>query len=673
MAAPSQARTDPDTLRNTMKPDPSLNGARPNFIWINTHDVGADSLGCYGNAYATTPHIDKLAKEGIRYTHAFASGPICSPARTSIFTAMHQTTVGTHHHRSFAIRPNFINLLTHYLGDAGYRSSPINTDLNTPIDPVEWEQYLDNDALLAEGANGQPFFAVYSFSESHASTFKMTPEQVRNERSNLLKPDELHDPKSAPIPSFVPDTPLARERTALFYDTLTQVDYHVGEVLSNLEKQGLSENTIVFFWTDHGTGYPRGKTHVYDDGLRVPLIVRFPKAYQHFAPGSPGSVVNDLTMTMDMGPSVLSLAGVPIPDHFQGKAFLGPESSRPREYVCGARDRLDNCNEMIRTVRDQRYRYIRNFLPHRPYGSFFPDGGFFREIPTEGTPEHAFWDTSCLPGEQKIHDPDGVFLMPLPESYSEYLIWQESKPFEELYDLEEDPEAVDNLAGNPEFDAITERMRKTLFAWMIETRDLGLIDETEMIVRAAEYDSVNYEVGTQCQNFERILETADLSRLGEEGRAILFERLDDPDSAIRYWAVTGLMSFEEDDDTIQKLTQLVNDNSLSVSLAAGDALCRFEQPEKAIATFTRALGSDLLWARCRAGANLSYYGRETLAKMKVLIPALEAALKNPSCYGDYDPDLDTLIPYNRDFFSAERDRHLGEWVLKRVIRRIDLA
>lgn len=646
---------------------------RPNFVWINTHDVSADSIGCYGNTYATTPHIDKFAKSGIRYTNAYACGPICSPARSSIFTAMHQTTIGTHHHRSFTIRPNFIKLLTHYLGNAGYRSSPINTDINTPIDLAEWKQYLDNDILLEDKENERPFFAVYSFKESHASTYKMTPQQVRKERASLLGPEELHDPNTAPIPSFIPATPLARERTALFFDALTQVDYHVGKVLSKLDECDLSNNTIVFFWTDHGTGYPRGKTHVYDDGLRVPLIIRFPKTFQHLAPDVPGTVIDNLTMTMDMGPSLLSMAGVPIPDHFQGKSFLGPEKIQARDFVYGARDRLDNCNEMIRTVRDRRYRYIRNFLPHRPYASFYPDGGFFKDIPSKGTPEHTFWDTSCLPGEQKIHDPDGIFLMPIPKPYSKYLIWKDSKPFEELYDLNKDPEAIKNLALNPKFQAITKKMREALFSWMIKTRDLGLFDETELIVRSTKYDGVSYEVGIHCQNLERVLETADLSRLGEEGRSSLIEHLNDPDSAIRYWAVTGLMSFDIDNDTINKLSYLVNDESLSVSLAAGDALCRSSRPENSTVAFIRALESDILWARCRAGANLSYYDRETLSKMKMLIPYLKAALKNPSCYGNNDPALDTLIPPNQVFFSEERDRHVGGWILKRVIRRIKLA
>ena len=646
---------------------------RPNFVWINTHDVSARNLGCYGDSYARTPHLDKLAAEGVRYTNAFASGPICSPARTSIFTGMHQTTVGTHHHRSLAIRPDFVELLPQYLIEAGYRSTRINTDLNTAIDPDEWAQYLNNDASLDKN-DDKPFFAVYSFDESHASTFKMTPEEVRERRSNLLGSDELHDPAKAPLPSFVPNTPLARERTALFYDALTQVDYHVGAVMEELEARGLLENTIVFFWSDHGSGFPRGKTHVYEDGLRVPLIVRFPQKYQHFAPGPAGTVIDDLVMTMDMGASVLSMAELPIPAHFQGQAFLGSQKAESRPYAPGARDRLDNCNEMIRTIRNEKYRYIRNFLPHRPYASFYPDGGFFNEIPPAGTPEHAFWDTSCLPGAQKIDDPDGIFLMPIPRNYSEYLVWQASKPFEELYDIEEDPEEVDNLADDPKYREIGDQMREELYRWMIETRDLGIFDETEMIERAAEYGGVNYEVGTHCENYERILETADLSRLREAGRTELIGRLEDPDSAVRYWALTGLISYKIDnDETVGKIVRCVGDESVSVGLAAGDLLCRLGLVEQAMPAFRRGLESDLLWARFRAGANMSYYDRETLARMKSLIPDLQTALNNPVCYGDYEPDLETLIPPVRNAFIGQRDKIVGEWVLNRVIRRIQLA
>ena len=645
---------------------------RPNFVWINTHDVSARNLGCYGDDYATTPHLDKLAKEGVRYANAFACGPICSPARTSIFTGMHQTTVGTHHHRSFVRRPDFVQMLPHYLMAEGYNCSAINTDLNTDIDSEEWAAYQSNEALL-ERADEKPFFAVYSFGESHASVFKLTPEQAREQRSSLLTDEELHDPDNAPLPVFMPDTPLARERTALFYDGLLQVDRHVGEVIEKLVSAGVLDNTIVFFWSDHGTGFPRGKTHVYEDGLRVPLIIRFPAKYQHLAPGSPGTVVDDLVMTLDMGASVLSMMDAQIPEHFQGRAFLGKQKEPQRDYVCGARDRLDNCNEMIRTIRSEKYRYIRNFLPHRPYASFWPDGGFFATPPEKGTPEHDFWDTSCLPGEQKVHDPDGVFLLPIPEAYSEYLIWQAKKPFEELYDVENDPEEIANLADDPEYSDLKDQMRAQLFEWMIETRDLGLIDEIELIVRATEYEGVNYEVGARCENYSHILETADFPRLGEAGRDRLIDRLDDPDSAVRYWAITGLMSYEVEDTVLQRIGPLVRDESLSVSLAAADLLCQNNLTEGAMPALERALQSDLLWARFRAGANLSFYSREILAQMKALIPALQAALDNPVCYGPFEPDWDSLIPPVQTMYRAQKNTIVGEWVLQRVIKRIELA
>ena len=271
-----------------------------------------------------------------------------------------------------------------------------------------------------------------------------------------------------------------------------------------------------------------------------------------------------------------------------------------------------------------------------------------------------------------MHDPDGIFLAPIPEEYAEYLIWQAAKPFEELYDIETDPEEIDNLAGKSQYKEVVDQMRQQLYTWMIETRDLGLFDETEMIVRAAAYGGVNYQVGVHCDNFDRILETADLSRLGQAGA--LIERLEDIDSAVRYWAVTGLMAYQVSDDaTIGKLVRRVGDESISVSLAAGDALCRMGLVEEAIPAFERGLANNLLWARLRAGANLSYYNRGILAQMESLLTALRNALQNPFCYGVHEPDVDRLIPPIRRSFIAQRDTIVGEWVLKRVIRRIELA
>jgi uncharacterized sulfatase len=654
---------------------------RPNFLWINTHDLNAWHLRCYGDSYANTPNLDRFAAEGIRYTNAFTAGPICSPSRASIFTGMHPTTLGTHHHRSFAIRPDHVRLLPQYLIDAGYVSTQINHDINTYIDPDEWAQYLDPNEFWEKRPEDKPFFACFSLGATHASVFKLTPEQARKERSDLLRDDELHDPADAPVPSFVPDTPLFRERMALFYDSLTQVDYQVGENLAKLEESGLADDTIVVFWANHDTGYPRGKTHCYDDGLNIPLIVRFPEKYQHLAPGSPGSAVDDLVMHMDLAPSTLSLAGIPIPDHFQGRVLFGPQKSKPREYVCSARDRLDNCNEVIRTIRTRKYRYIRNFLPTRPYASVYPDGGFFSEIPEEGTQARNFWETSCLPGEQKVHDPDGIFLTlgppimvgqhGLPERYKQYLVWQDSKPFEEVYDVESDPEEINNLADDPEFETIKTQLRRHLFEWMVKTRDLGLLDEAEIVTRAAEYDGVNLEVGVHCDNFERILETADLARMGEKGKADLVSRLNDPDSAVRYWAATGLLSFELDADTGQQVASLLDDRSISVSVAAAEVLGHAGQGTLTIPTLTRALESDLIWARLRAAANLSYYTKEQLGSMQPLVPALERALENASCFGqDHAPHIESKFA---PFLNAQRDVIANRWVIVRVAERIRLA
>jgi hypothetical protein len=595
---------------------------------------------------------------------------------------MHPTTLGTHHHRSAVIRPAGVELLPKMLTDAGYACTEPDGDINLYISEEESEQYCSSGDFWEKRPTDKPFFSYYKLSSAHASVFKLTPDEAREQRSTLLKDDELHDPKDAPVPSFVPDTPRFRERMALFYDALTNVDKQVGKILDTLEEHGLSEDTIVVFWADHGTGYPRGKIHAYDDGLKIPLIMRFPEKYQHLAPAEPGTTVDELVMHMDLCATTLQLAGIPVPEHIQSRNLCGPDRDKVRDYVCSARDRLDNNPEMIRTIRTQRYRYIRNFLPHQPYASFYPDGGFFSPVPEEGTPERDFWETSCLPGEQKLHDPDGVFLMlgppvmirqnGLPEHYQQFQVWQDHKPCEELYDLEHDPEEIHNLADDPAFSGVKDELRQKLFAWMIETRDLGLIDEPEIVARAAQLNGVSHEVGVRCGNFERILETADLPRLGEVSKAELTARLDDSDSAVRFWAVTGLCSLGVERAMVGRLTTLLDDPSISVSLAAADYLVRAGDGELALSAFARALESNILWARIRAGAYLSYRSREELQSMNPLIPVLQQAIDKPEMFGpEHDPLIETNI-YS-GMLNAQRDVIGKRWVLERVMKRIELS
>ena len=654
---------------------------QPNILWISNHDSSAWNYGCYGDQYAQTLNIDRLAAAGVRYANAFTAGPICSPSRTSIYTGMHPTTLGTHHHRSAVIRPAGVELLNKMLMDAGYACTAPDNDINLYVAKDESDQYYDCGDFWKHRPQDKPFFAYHKLGSSHASVFKLTPEDARKARSPLLSDDELHDPQDVPVPSFVPDTPLFRERMALFYDALANVDRQVGEILARLEEEGLAEDTIVVFWGDHGTGYPRGKIHAYDDGLKIPLIMRFPEKYRHLAPADPGAVLDELVLHMDLCATTLQLAGVPVPDHIQSRKLCGPARDEKRAFVCSARDRLDNNPEMIRTIRTEKYRYMRNFLPHQPYASFYPDGGFFAAIPEEGTAERDFWETSCLPGEQKVHDPDGVFLMlgppvmvgkrGLPDAYRKYPVWQDHKPLEELYDTENDPEEIHNLADDPAFSAVKDDLREKLLGWMIETADLGLLDETEMVVRAAEYGGVSREVGIRCGNFARILETADLASLGEAGKEELLNRLGDPDSAVRFWAVSGLSSCDLEAGDIEELKPLLDDASISVGLAAADYLVRSGQGALPLGAFGRALESDILWARIRAGAYLSYCSREQLQPMKPLIPALQSAVENRRIFGpEHDHHIKTKV---MGMLNAQRDVIGREWVLQRVIKRIQLA
>ncbi len=658
------------------------NQDRPNFLWISNHDSSAWNYGCYGDQYADTPNIDRLAAEGVRYTNAFTAGPICSPSRTSIYTGMHPTTLGTHHHRSKVIRPTGVELLNTMLTNAGYACTEPDNDINLYVSKEEREQYYSSDDFWEKRPEDKPFFLYYKQTNSHASVFKMTPENARNVRSSLLSDDELHDPSDVPVPSFVPDTPLFRERMALFYDALTNVDTQVGAFLDELEAQGHLEDTIVVFWGDHGAGYPRGKIHAYDDGLNIPLIMRFPEEYQHLAPAEPGSVVDELVLHLDLCATTLQMAGIPVPDHIQSRNLCGPNRDEPRDFVCSARDRLDNNPEVIRTIRTKKYRYMRNFLPHQPYASFYPDGGFFTPAPEEGTAERDFWETSCLPGKQKAHDPDGVFLMlgppvmiqqnGLPEHYQQFQIWQDHKPPEELYDIEKDPEEVNNLADDPAFSDVKEELRQKLFGWMIETCDLGLIDEPEIAARAEQYSGVSHAVGVHCDNYERILETADLARMGEEKKEELVQRLGDPDSVVRFWAVTGLCSLGAEHTMTEKLSPLLDEPSISVSMAAGDYLVRADEGALALPAFERALASDFLWARLRAGAYLSYRSREELQPMKPLILALEQAINKEEVCG---PEHNAQVERNNYIgrLGGQRDGIVKEWVLERVIKRIALA
>ncbi len=440
--------------------------AHPNILWISAEDISPD-LGCYGDEYARTPTLDKLASQGVRYTNAFSSAPVCAPSRSAIITGMYPTTIGSMHMRSKAVPPAGIKAFTEYLrADGYYCSNNSKTDYNFEAPPSNRppDTVWDETSAKAHWRNRpdkvQPFFAVFNLVISHESQIRVSPEQFAKNTAQLTA-EQRHDPAKAKLPPYYPDTPLVRRDWANYADNMTAMDYQAAALLKQLEEDGLAENTIVFFWGDHGRGLPRGKRWVYDSGLKVPLIVRWPGKL------NPGTTEDRMVSLLDLGPTALSLAGVKVPPYMQGQAFLGEQQKAPREYIFAHRDRMDEAYDMMRAVRDKRFKYIKNFFPGRPYAQHIE---YMEEMPTMKEMRRLYKD------HMNALDPNyGKAMTP-----AQLLFFRPEKPLEELYDTDADPHEINNLAASPRHQAILKKMRAVLAQWQKETKDLGLVPEDQL-------------------------------------------------------------------------------------------------------------------------------------------------------------------------------------------------
>lgn len=427
---------------------------RPNIVWLVLDDA-SPALGAYGDPQAITPNMDRLARDGARFTRAFTHTPVCAPSRFGLVTGIYPTTAGAHHMRSLLINPPATFM--HLLRDSGYFVAwPGKVDFN--FDPGAISTLPEGAAdSTAQWRNApppkQPFFAYWNLGVTHEA-------QVRGDaalharNTARLKPSEFHDPAKMKVPSFLPDAPEVRKDLAQFYDLMTAADYQIGDVLQWLEKNGIADNTIVFVFGDHGTGMPRSKRWVYDSGIRVPLVIRWPG---HIAPGS---VRDDLVSFIDFAPTVLSIAGVAVPPRMQGQVFLGDKRAKDREYIFATRDRMDETFDRIRGVRDKRFKYIRNFHPELPYAQV--------NAYNEQNPTMRVWRQLHAAGK----------LTGAPEAF-----FAPTKPREELYDTDADPDEIRSLAADPKYKKILERMRGVLDKWIKDTKDLGEVPEGELVKR----------------------------------------------------------------------------------------------------------------------------------------------------------------------------------------------
>ncbi len=431
---------------------------RPNFLWISTEDISPD-LRCYGDKYAVTPHLDRLASQGVRFERVFSHAGVCAPTRSGVITGMYPTTIGTHHMRCQGVPPHYVKCFPEYLRAVGYYcTNNVKTDYQFASPLTAWDE-CSNQAHWRNRPKDSPFFAVINFTTTHEGQIR-SPTKETVDRLNGLTVAERHDPAKAELPPYHPDTPRVRQDWARYYDLITAMDKQVQEVLDQLDTDGLTEDTIVWFWGDHGRGLPRAKRWIYDSGSRVPLIVRIPEKWRRLAmPDNPdavkpGAVNDDLIAFIDLAPTMLSLASIEIPKHIQGRAFLGRQKARPREYVFGGRDRMDEAYDLIRTVRDKRFRYIRNYMWFVSRGQTID---YMDQMPT-------MQEMRRLHAEDKLQGPQMQYFEP-------------TKPVEELYDTAADPHEVNNLAADPKYKDVLERMRDVHVNWCRETMDIGLIPE----------------------------------------------------------------------------------------------------------------------------------------------------------------------------------------------------
>jgi len=590
---------------------------RPNILWITCEDI-SPNLGCYGDKFACTTNLDQLAKEGVRYFNAYGITGVCAVNRSCLITGLYSSTLGSQDMRSTTRLPAGVKCFPEYLQAAGYYcTNNSKQDYNFRTPATAWNE-SSGRAHWRKRKSGQPFFAVFNFTVCHESQYR-NPDKVFFQKTNRLKPNERHSPKKVPLPPFHPDTPEVRQDWARYHDTITAMDYLAGDILKQLKEDGLADNTIVFFYSDHGAGMPGCKKWIWESGLHVPLIVKFPKKYQKWAPEEPGGVSLRLVSFVDFAPTVLSLAGVKIPEYMQGQPFLGPKNAPPRKYVYAIRDRMAERYDTVRAVRDFQYQYIRNYMPHLSWSQLVSY--------TEQMPTMQVWRRLAKEGE--LNEVQGRYFLP-------------TKPVEELYDTLLDPHQTRNLAGDPKYAEVMQRMRGELRRWHLQTHDLGLMPEYEIHRRAA--GTTPYELAHDPKNhpLEQLMAAADLAnRVDSSTLPQLTKLLEDKDPAVRWWGAVGLVALgKKAAPAADAMAKAVKDPSPLVRVAAADALCKIGRHEDAMPVLIAALSHETPFIRLRAINVLDSIGE----KARPAVPAMKKAHMKAVFPADYLNRMAGYVP-----------------------------
>jgi len=529
---------------------------RPNILWITSEDNGISWVGCYGGTNAKTPSIDKLAEEGFRYRYCFDNAAVCAPTRSIWITGMYGVSNGTQPMRSRNEIPH--DKIAYYpdlLNRAGYHTSnPGKTDYNIGgrEDKEPWDLKKGTQYGWKKREPGQPFFCVVNIGDSHESRAHGNVENTRN------------DPAKMKLFSYHPDLSVIRKNYAKYADAVENMDKKVGQCLAELEKDGLAENTIVIYNSDHGGVMARSKRFVYSSGIHCPLIVRIPEKFQHLYPAEkPGTVVDRLVGFVDMPKTWLSLAGAEIPNTFQGRVFLGKDADPEPEYHFAFRERADERLDNVRVMRDKRFSYHKNYMPFAPAGQHLA----------------YLWKAKATPAweqhhrEGKTDEITGRFFRP--------------RVSEELYDNKTDFDNVHNLIDSKEHQEKVAELKAALRKKQLELNDSGLLPEQMRVRRAAANKVTIYEMirNEKLYPLETYLDAADVALARDAGNLdALVDALSDDDEGLRWWGIVGVHLLEDKAASVSgALETALEDEAHEIRMMAAWTLIKLGKTEKALA------------------------------------------------------------------------------------------
>ena len=498
---------------------------KPNIVWVTMEDTSPQFIGCYGNIAAKTPVIDKLAKEGVRFTNAFSTGTVCSASRSTIITGAHTYKMGTGHHRSNYAIPNFIKGFPYYLKQQGYYvTNNVKTDYNVAnMRAFVKETWNENSTKAGwwKRKNGQPFFSVFNFTESHQSRTMSNPYEWYLENVLYQIPEHSRIAEDAfEMPPFYKDTPKMRKFFARVYNSVQLADSRIGEIIERLEKENLLDDTIIVCYADHGEGIPRGKTNGINLGYRVPFIVWFPEKYKHLSPWGTGGVVSDeLIDFKDLAPTMISLTGGEIPDYMVGRVLMGENRTEPVEELHLSADRADNGPDLVRSITNGRFVYSRNFMP------FIPQMRSIRYMKIADITKEMYRDYekgNLNPLQQSLFEP---------------------RPTEYLYDIENDVWETKNEINKPKYQKMVAKMRKQLKKNILKSRDVHFLPEYEINLISKESTAYEFRLDDDKFPIKKIYNAASLSgHRSVKVAKMQVKLLNDSNQFVRYWAILGLFS-----------------------------------------------------------------------------------------------------------------------------------